>query len=463
MAPNGTLWVGTDTDIRKYDGLSWTIYTQDNGLPQGPILTLRVTRNGQVYAGSEWGIYHLQENTWHKIFPHSENLPWAVYALTETHDQDLWAATAWGAVQFHNHHPTLFTTQQVARALPQTESVQIVEVPPQFSFSHNWTSRNEGIGAGLIGVYPARRRMDVPVVIYAIQPNSPADRAGLQPGDHILAVDGVAQLQDDRINGAVGTSVTLTIRTQHDTLPQHIEVIRETLQGGPHGFQVMDILSARNGTLWFGLAWGEVVCYTPTTQQWRTFGPRDGLDAGIRPTLAEDAQGHIWVASDDARHGLNRFDGKTWHTTMLSDHGGTNLNPSVLASRDGVLWVGGHQGYLHTLRDGKWAANRRSPDLPIPTTRLTNLVESPDNAIWVLGRGQEIQRLDASPNQWATFEGLHFQCQTSDGVNWFLTPDYRVVYGQNNLWQICDSTDGLPEITTGLFTTQKGFVARKSN
>lgn len=456
IAPDSTLWIGTDTDIRKYDGLSWTIYTQDQGLPPGPFLSIHATQNGQIYAGSEWGIWQQQTNTWRKIFPQTQNLSWAVYALTEAHDQTLWAATSWGAIQLIDNHPILLTTKQVAQALPQTEPVQTVEIPSEVAFHHPWTSRNEGIGAGLIGVYPARRRMDVPVVIYAIHPNSPADRAGLRPGDQILAVDGLAQLQDDRINGSAGTSAVLTIRTQRDTVPQNIEIRREKLTGGSSNFQVMDVLASQNGTLWFALARGEVVSYTPQTQKWLSFGPQHGLDVGIRPTLAEDTHNNIWVASDDARHGLNHFDGNNWHPIMLSDHGGTNINPSILASSDGVLWVGGHQGYLHALNNNTWTTYRRSPDLPIPTTRITNLVESPDNAIWMLGRGQEVQRLDASPNQWSTYDNLHFQCQTPDGANWFLTPKNKVVKQHNTKWHIYDTTDGLPETTTGLLTTRKG-------
>ena len=77
--------------------------------------------------------------------------------------------------------------------------------------SGSFSGSFEGIGAEVT------LRRGLPVIVSPL-PNTPAEQAGVRPGDVILAVDGVStegkSLQDAilRIRGPRGTSVTLTVR-----------------------------------------------------------------------------------------------------------------------------------------------------------------------------------------------------------------------------------------------------------
>ncbi|MBT4496425.1 MAG: hypothetical protein HOC74_01810, partial [Gemmatimonadetes bacterium] len=49
---DGRMWFGTDDGVRCYDGMDWTAYTPENGLPGAPVNELYAGENGSVYAGS---------------------------------------------------------------------------------------------------------------------------------------------------------------------------------------------------------------------------------------------------------------------------------------------------------------------------------------------------------------------------------------------------------------------------
>ncbi len=73
------------------------------------------------------------------------------------------------------------------------------------------------------------------LTIVSPMPNSPAEGAGLLPGDEIIAVDGEDMTGIDgnlvirRVLGPAGTTVELTIRRANEPLPFTVEVTRESI------------------------------------------------------------------------------------------------------------------------------------------------------------------------------------------------------------------------------------------
>ncbi|MCM1022146.1 MAG: response regulator [Muribaculum sp.] len=71
-----------------------------------------------------------------------------------------------------------------------------------------------------------------------------------------------------------------------------------------------------------------------------TLGVSEGLSNGFVNSIAEDARGNVWVATED---GLNRWDGKQFHVFRPSNSGlsASELNCVVrLPDDDGHIWVG---------------------------------------------------------------------------------------------------------------------------
>ncbi len=87
----------------------------------------------------------------------------------------------------------------------------------------------QGIGAALA------LDTDRHIVIVAPLPNSPAEKAGVRPGDWIIKVDGQDSLKwtlsdaVTKIRGPKGTTVILTIYRAGEDQPQEIKIVRDTI------------------------------------------------------------------------------------------------------------------------------------------------------------------------------------------------------------------------------------------
>lgn len=108
-------------------------------------------------------------------------------------------------------------------------------IPPTEMKSYYTDTVGEFVG---IGVEITKDTKENEIVVYDTIPNSPAEAAGIQSGDIIIAVDGVSYNGDDydtitdSIKGKIGTKVTITVKrinanNQEET--KEFEVQRENI------------------------------------------------------------------------------------------------------------------------------------------------------------------------------------------------------------------------------------------
>lgn len=88
-----------------------------------------------------------------------------------------------------------------------------------------------------IGIYMVKDTENNKIQVLAPIKNSPAEKAGILPGDYIIAVDGIQCTGDDfstisnKIKGEVGSSVKLDIQREDETLS--FEIKRENIKVNP--------------------------------------------------------------------------------------------------------------------------------------------------------------------------------------------------------------------------------------
>ena len=459
---DGNMWFGTDEGVRVYDGVKWTAYTEEDGLPGAPVNLLCAARDGGVYAGTEMGIGRFSGENWTRVFPPEGDHPWLINDLMEAADRSLWAGTAWGALHLSQDRWTLYTTEEMGDALRVLAPyVQLSIVPDGAALVRPW---NEGSGlriaeGGWLGV----DRGQVPAVIWSLVPGGPGETSGLKVGDRIIAVGGHPLITQGRLDGSSGTSVALTIQRKDQAQPVEVTLTRQPVEGTFRAFPVFDVFEDRTGAMWFGLSsrfeGGEIVRYdirTPHSEGvWQLYRAEDGLSIGYGPRIAQTRNGTIWTVSNDPSGCVNRFDGASWTYLRLSTLGGDDINPSILETGDGALWVSGF-GALHVLREGEWVIYR-IPDASLPYHRA-RLLETSKGALWISGMEQEAASLDYRTVRWTSYGGMHFQCETPDGAQWFLSRDSRAVRYDGRDWVRYGIEDGLMDAPSALIATREGGV-----
>jgi signal transduction histidine kinase/ligand-binding sensor domain-containing protein len=226
---------------------------------------------------------------------------------------------------------------------------------------------------------------------------------------------------------------------------------------------VKSLLEDRTGLMWCGLYSGELVRFDPrapdlsVAEAWRFFTAQDGFrKSRFDYSLCEARDGKIWVGGDLHDVGLNCYNpvDNTWTYIDLPAIFGTDgIARSIIQTSDGAIWVGG-LARLFRFLDGEWRLYR-APEAPVSASR-TELLESRNGELWLLGLGDDVQRVDAQGRRWLKYEGLNFECETPDGRQWFLAADEGVVCFDGKQWSRFGVADGLMASPYALLCTSKG-------
>ena len=217
---------------------------------------------------------------------------------------------------------------------------------------------------------------------------------------------------------------------------------------------VHDVCEGSDGVIWFGMYDGDLIRFD-FASGYRRFSGEDGIDQGTYPRICVTEDGVVWVVYGDNSTRVNRFDGEKWEALEVGDLDRDHHYTSILESRDGTLWIGGSR--LIAYKDGVWRVYDPKDTVPLPSHR-TKLHEAADGALWIVGRGEEAVRLDLSKKYYQTYEGLIFQCDTSDGAQWFIAQDNGVVRYDGQVWTRFGVADGLMDTPSKLFVTRNGAL-----
>ncbi|MDP6779481.1 MAG: hypothetical protein QGI83_22190 [Candidatus Latescibacteria bacterium] len=92
-AQDSAVWFATDRGLSRYDGVSWTSYTEDDGLPDADVRAIALGQDGTVWAGTASGIARLDTAKWVSLGGPRVLSGRAVNDLVVDAEGGLWAAT----------------------------------------------------------------------------------------------------------------------------------------------------------------------------------------------------------------------------------------------------------------------------------------------------------------------------------------------------------------------------------
>ncbi|MFC6338677.1 sensor histidine kinase [Pseudomonas karstica] len=140
---------------------------------------------------------------------------------------------------------------------------------------------------------------------------------------------------------------------------------------------VSALLSSREG-LWVGFRAGGARLINASG----VIQPIDpGLPGGVVYSLAEDQQGHVWVAADD---GLARHDGTGWHVVGKEAGFPDRHARAVHVDADGYVWAASEEA-IYTLPPGASAFM----EIGIKSQSISKIVSSPAGDIWITDRSRD--------------------------------------------------------------------------
>jgi signal transduction histidine kinase/DNA-binding response OmpR family regulator/ligand-binding sensor domain-containing protein len=178
-----------------------------------------------------------------------------------------------------------------------------------------------------------------------------------------------------------------------------------------------------------------------------------------------ESQNSVWVTSGNANIQLLQYQIREdqWKSINLKELGGDNVQTAIVRAADGTVWIGGHSK-LYSLTPSGWRVYQY-PEVILPLSYIKIYPDSQHN-LFLFGMGGNLMKLDLSGNNFRTYLGLNFNCNTPDGRFWFTTHTGEVVAGDPNLQQFMkySAADGLMNMTMTLhFSKNSGLWAAGSH
>lgn len=109
---------------------------------------------------------------------------------------------------------------------------------------------------------------------------------------------------------------------------------------------VLSLLEDSHGNIWAGTGGEGLALFNPERQAFTTYGMKEGLSSGMINKVLEDAQGRIWVSTND---GISFFDVHKKKFTNYTAYNGLQNNTFALGAglrtSDDMLFFGGIAGF----------------------------------------------------------------------------------------------------------------------
>lgn len=316
-----------------------------------------------------------------------------VYALAQTAEGYVWAATQEGFARFDG---TSFVVYDKAAAAEIRNNMVLALLPARDGSLYAATN-----GGGLVHVEGRRIRS------YGVNDGLPSNAvtALYQSGDGTIWIGtqgGLARRQNDgRIvtvadsNRLAHTGVTTLTEDWSGRLwigtMKGIATLKDgrLVQHDSDGFPTDQILSfcvTRDGSVWIGTHGGGLFRYR--SGKFRAYTATDGFPSRNVSAVHEDSHGTIWVGTLD--HGVGRFRNERFDFDSDFLGIGSKAVSSFLEDREGNLWIGSTHG-LTRLAEGRVIPFTTAQGLLADKVRTVH--GDPTGALWI-GTGRGLQTLD---------------------------------------------------------------------
>jgi ligand-binding sensor domain-containing protein/signal transduction histidine kinase len=299
---NGNLWFGTGGDgLIKYDGQSFTHFTEKEGLSSNNISSIVEDKNGNLWFGTARGVSKY-DGRYFTHFTEKEGLSYnAVTSIAEDRNGNLWFGGGDGVSKYDGQSFTHFTEKE---GLSNNRVISIAEDKS----GHLWF----GTDGGGVNKYDGKSLTHF-TEKEGLSNNEVTSIAADKKGHLWFGTDGGG------VNKYDGQSFT-----------------RFSQKEGLSNNTVWKISADKSGNLWFSTFGGGVSKYNG--HSFAHYTENEGLSNNTVFTMAEDKSGNLWFGTTGG--GVSKYDGQSF--THFTEKEGLNNNSirSSLADKNGNLWFG---------------------------------------------------------------------------------------------------------------------------
>lgn len=295
ITPDGVVWLGTNNGVSRFDGITWTNYTTTDGLPSDEVESIAVAPDGSLWFGTRKGLSHyVPEQTktptlsepQNTITPQPSNAPPPIIADCG------WSATvrAWvdlngNGIRDENDTPLPDVSFHVDDTLNGYSDVSRGDGPT------NWKGESQ-LSVFLPGC---------PKVQFEIYPDVPSGYRALsdvRPTSDGDAIDQVFEFGFSLLTG----EPTLTARPSASSCVSHH-------LGFANRYDITDIAVAVDGTVWVATFNDGLRKLEAGSSEWVYLRTSDGLVNNQVRSITPLADGTIWFGTQG---GASRLDSKGW-------------------------------------------------------------------------------------------------------------------------------------------------------
>jgi signal transduction histidine kinase/AraC-like DNA-binding protein/ligand-binding sensor domain-containing protein len=371
-----------------------------------------------------------------------------VKSITEGADGHMWFATNQGVYEYNGYTFRLYDTLQGLIGFPVKDIINT-------SGNNLYCSTSEGIflfnGKRWENIFPYSTPS---FEIYTI-------REIENEGIFCLSEIGIIRIID---------SNQFQIFTSKDIINKYSDVFHLSIQWitFPDQFfdevqqRITDIIKDKHGYFWIAIDKGEqgmilklksLIEKGVFNTNYKIFSRNGKHHFGSNQKFLETKDNAVWVTSGSYRTGIHIFKNKTDKYIQLSKiFGGDEFHWNIVQNKKGEVMISGI-GKFFVYSEGHWDYYS-SPNVPIPPSCRIIIYETTDGSLWIGGLQNKIFKLDYTNKEWLTYKNLNYQAESSDGRQWFLESEGKVIVKNGDTWQAYGKEDGLIDAPVRLICTR---------